>query len=777
MTINKNETILMPMLPLRGMIVFPHTVLPLLVGRKKSIIALNKSIELYDNKIFLVTQKNKEENDPSPENIYKVGTIANVIKVIDADEDETIKVIVEGVKRAHILNYTDKDDYYEVELEFNEDKSNDELKEKAYMVSLLTRFNRYAQFKDNISSEIIMSIKSVKQATKLVDILIANLDVLLEDKQHILEIFDIIERMDALLKLIQSEIEILKLGRKIDEGVKEKIAENRKRFVLNQKIKVIKEELGETKDYNDSLNKLRDQIINKHLPLDVEDRSLEEFNKLTFMNPSSPEANVIKNYLDWIIKLPWNDSSKERKDLKEATKILNKDHYGIEDVKERILEFLAVRILTDSAKGSILCFAGPPGVGKTSLVNSIAKATNREYIRLALGGIKDEAEIRGHRKTYIGAMPGNIIQSLKRVKTNNPVFLLDELDKLSVGMNGDPASALLEVLDPEQNSGFMDHYINLEFDLSKVFFIATANNLQNIPNVLRDRLEIISLSGYTYEEKYEIAKRYLVKKAQKANGLANYKIKITDGTLKSIIHLYTREAGVRSLEREISKIFRKIAKKILLNKLSQDELIRVTQTNLKDYLGIEKFSFETKEKEAIIGVVSGLAWTSVGGEILKIEVMVVPGKGKIEITGKLGEVMVESAKAALTYVRSKAKEFNLPDGFYEKNDIHIHVPEGAIPKDGPSAGITISTALLSAFTQRKVRNDIAMTGEITLRGFVSPIGGLKEKLLAAVRAGITTVIIPFDNKKDLAEISPLVLSKLEIIPVKNVKEVWDIAFS
>jgi ATP-dependent Lon protease len=540
-------------------------------------------------------------------------------------------------------------------------------------------------------------------------------------------------------------------------------------------MEIIKKELGSNADYGSEIVKLKQKLEEKDLPLEIREKAFDELNKLKFMSPMVAESTVIKNYLDWIIDIPWKESTEEINTLIEAEKILNEDHYGINDIKERILEFLAVRKLTSKSKGSILCFAGPPGVGKTSLARSIARATGKKYVKIALGGLKDEAEIRGHRKTYIGAMPGRIIQSLKKAKVNNPVFLLDEIDKIGTGVQGDPASALLEVLDPEQNTSFQDNYMGLDYDLSQVFFITTANNLQMIPAVLRDRLEIINLYGYTDEEKLEIAKRYLVKRAKEDNGLTSYKIKIEDSALKKIIRNYTKESGVRNLEREISKIFRKIAKKVLMEDLDKETMIKINNKNLSGYLGNVKFSYEKKETKSLIGVASGLAWTSVGGEILKIEVMVVPGKGKIQITGKLGDVMVESAKAALTYVRSQAENYNLPTDFYENNDIHIHVPEGAIPKDGPSAGITISTAILSAFIKKPVDSLVAMTGEITLRGFVSPIGGLKEKLLAAYRAGIKKVIIPSENEKDLEDIPDIVKNSLEIILAKQVQDVWDVA--
>ncbi len=771
---SKSRKLILPMVPLRDLIVFPYTILPLLVGRDKSVKAIKESLKNFENKVFLVAQKNEIDNNPSPENIYKVGIIAQIVKMIKTDNN-TIKIIVEGIERAKIIKYTKTDDYNEVEIEKIEMKSKDEITEKAYIRSLLNTFNEYAQFKDNIPSEIIMSVKSVSDPSKLIDILIANLDLRLKEKQNILEIFDIIERMDNLLKLIRSEIDILKLEKRINDGVKDKIEYTRKKMLLNEKMEVIKKELGNTDDFNDEILKIKNKLKEKELPEEVREKAFEELNKLKFMSPMVAESTVIKNYLDWIIAIPWAEATDEKNTLLEAEKILNEDHYGIEKIKERILEFLAVKKLTSKSRGSILCFAGPPGVGKTSLARSIARATGRKYVKIALGGLKDESEIRGHRKTYIGAMPGRIIQSLKKAKVNNPVFLLDEIDKIGSGAQGDPSSALLEVLDPEQNVEFQDNFIGLDYDLSNVFFITTANNLQMIPHVLRDRLEIINLSSYTDEEKLEIAKRYLVKRAKEDNGLKAYKIKIEDSVLKRIIRNYTKESGVRNLEREISKVFRKIAKKVLMDDLSKSKLIKVNTKNLTDYLGKTKFTYEKKEKTSLIGVASGLAWTSVGGEILKIEVMVIPGKGKIQITGKLGDVMVESAKAALTYVRSQAKKYGLAEDFYEKNDIHIHVPEGAIPKDGPSAGITISTALLSAFIKKPVDSYVAMTGEITLRGFVSPIGGLKEKLLAAYRAGIKKVIIPSENEKDLEEIPEIVKKSLEIIPVKQVNDVWKIA--
>ncbi|MBN2694231.1 endopeptidase La [bacterium] len=769
----------LPMVPLRDLIVFPHTILPLLVGRDKSIKAIKEAIDNYDQMIFLVTQKNENEQNPGPDDIYTVGTIAHIVKMIQSGSNAT-KVIVEGIERARIESYSYSenrgDDFFKVKLSKIElTKGTDDVKKQAYMRSLLSTFNEYAQFKDNIPSEIIMSIKSVTDYSKLIDIIIANIDIKLKSKQYILEIFDPLERMDALLKLIRSEIEILKLEKKISDGVRNRIEVNRKRMFLNEQMEVIKKELGSEDEYNAEITELKKKVKAKKMPKEAELKALDELKKMRYMPQMSSEVSVIRGYIEWLINIPWNESTKEISDLKQAEAILNEDHFGIHDVKERILEFLAVRTLTKNPKGSILCFAGPPGVGKTSLAKSIARATERKYVRMAFGGLKDESEIRGHRRTYVGAMPGGIIQSMKRAGTVNPVFLLDEIDKMGVGYQGDPSSALLEVLDPEQNSSFRDNYLGVDYDLSKTLFIATANDIQNIPYVLRDRLEIIHLSGYTAEEKFEIAKNYLIPKAKDGNGLNPYQVIFKDKSIFSIIHNYTNESGVRSLERIISKIFRKLARKILSNKIKEGSKITISEKDIAQYLGIPKYFHEEKEEISLVGVASGLAWTSVGGDILKIEVICVPGKGNIQITGKLGDVMVESAKAALTYVRYHASKYNLPDGFYEKNDIHIHVPDGAIPKDGPSAGITISTAILSALTNRAVRHDIAMTGEISLRGEVLPIGGLREKLMAAVRSGITTVIIPQKNQKELKEVPKNITSKLKIIPVKQVKEVWDIA--
>ncbi len=768
----------LPMVPLRDLIVFPHTILPLLVGRDKSIKAIKEGIDNYNQMIFLVTQKNENEQNPGPDDIYTVGTIAHIVKMIQSGTNAT-KVIVEGIERARIESYCEGngEGFFRVKLsKIEQTKGSDDVKKQAYMRSLLATFNEYAQFKDNIPSEIIMSVKSVHDYSKLIDIIIANIDVKLKSKQHILEIFDPLERMDALLKLIRSEIEILKLEKKISDGVRDRIEINRKRMFLNEQMEVIKKELGSEDEYNAEITELKKKVKAKKMPKEAESKALEELKKMRYMPQMSSEVSVIRGYIDWLISIPWTESTKEITDLKQAENTLNEEHFGIEDVKERILEFLAVRTLTKSQKGSILCFAGPPGVGKTSLAKSIARVTDRKYVRMAFGGLKDESEIRGHRRTYVGAMPGGIIQSMKRAGTINPVFLLDEIDKIGVGFQGDPSSALLEVLDPEQNSTFRDNFLSVDYDLSKVLFIATANDIQNIPHVLRDRLEIIYLSGYSEEEKFEIAKNYLIPKAKEGNGLGGFKILFKDKALITMVHNYTNESGVRSLERIISKIFRKIARKILSsNKIKEDDKVVISEKDISTYLGVPKYFHEEKEEFSLVGVASGLAWTPVGGDILKIEVICVPGKGNIQITGKLGEVMVESAKAALTYVRYYASKYNLPEGFYEKNDIHIHVPDGAIPKDGPSAGITISTAILSALTNRPVRHDIAMTGEISLRGEVLPIGGLREKLMAAIRSGITTVIIPQKNQKDLKEIPKNIVSKLTIIAVKQVKEVWDIA--
>lgn len=766
----------LPMVPLKGLIVFPHTILPLVIGRDKSVSAIKEAISSYNNKVFFVAQKNENEQEPKADDIFTVGTIANIIKIIQSNNN-TVKVVVEGIERAKIESHIvdENTNFYKVRLSKLETYFTDEIKQKAYNQSLFTVFDEYAQIKDNIPSEIIMSIKSITEHSRLIDIIIANLDVKLNQKQHILELSEPFERMESLLKLIQSEIEILKLGRKITDDVKTKIDEKQKKFYLNEQIEVIKKELGTTDDSQNELNELKKKIKAKKMPKDAENKAFDELKKLKYTMPMSAEATVIRNYLDWLLQIPWSESSKELINLKQAQNVLNEDHYGIEDVKERILEYLAVKSLTKSIKGSVLCLVGPPGVGKTSLAKSIARATKRAYVKLALGGVKDEAEIRGHRRTYIGAMPGGIIQSLKKAGINNPLFLLDEIDKITTSVYGDPSSAFLEVLDPEQNTSFHDHYLDLDYDLSNVFFVATANNLQNIPYVLRDRLEIITLSGYTTQEKFEIAKRYLIKKEINNNGLNHYNIIFDDEVIYAIINNYTSESGVRDLERQFAKILRKVAKKVLVNNIKKLTPIKIGKNNIEEYLGIQKYFYEQIEEKSLVGVASGLAWTNNGGDILKIEVMVVKGRGNIELTGKLGEVMRESAKAALTYVRGCALKYNLPEDFYENNDIHIHIPDGAIPKDGPSAGITISTALLSAFTKKPIKNDVAMTGEITLRGFVLPIGGLKEKLLAAKRSGIKKVIIPRKNINDLKEISNIILSKLEIIPIDTVEEAWHIA--
>lgn len=769
-----------PVLPLRDVVVYPHMAVPLFVGREKSVRALEAAMR-RDQKIFVVAQKTAVEEYPQIEDLYLVGTVVSILQLLKLP-DGTVKVLVEGLGRARITGFVSEQPFYEADLEVIHDRARVSAKDlEALLRSLLAEFEQYVKSNKKIPPEILSSLAAASDnPTRLVDTIAAHMTLKLEERQKILEESRLERRIELLLKGMEQEIDILQIEKQIRSRVKKQMEKNQREYFLNEQMKAIQKELGEiggeggvgAANPNDMLE---EKIHEAGMSQEGLEKATSELRKLRSMSPMSAEATVARNYIECLISLPWKKSTKIKHDLAKAEKILNQDHYGLEKVKERILEYLAVQQRTHSLKGPILCLVGPPGVGKTSLGASIARATGREYARIALGGVRDEAEIRGHRRTYIGSMPGKIIQKLTKVKVNNPLLLLDEIDKMAMDHRGDPASALLEVLDPEQNKAFSDHYLEIDYDLSPVLFIATANTM-DIPGPLLDRMEVIRIAGYTEDEKLNIAMRYLIPKHLEASGLKKSEIKIEESTVLELIHYYTREAGVRSLEREIAKICRKVVKEILLSQNKTKKVI-VTPANLENYVGVRRFHFGMADIDDQIGQVTGLAWTEVGGDLLKIEVAVLPGKGKILTTGQLGDVMQESIQAAMTVVRNHAKSFNVPEDFYEKRDIHVHVPEGATPKDGPSAGIAMCTALMSALTKIPIRKDVAMTGEITLRGEVLPIGGLKEKLLAAHRGGIKLVLIPEENVRDLKEIPETIKNSLDIRPVKWIKEVWELALT
>lgn len=758
----------LPLLALRGLTVFPNMVLYFDVGRYKSISAIEEAMEL-EQKIILVSQKDAKIDDPSIEDIYKVGTIA-LIKQILKLPGGTIRVLAEGIKRGRIIEYTQYEPYFKVKVEEESfDYSEEEiLKQEALMRSILDIFDAYIKLSNKVSPELIISVQDVDEPGNLADIIAANILVKTEDKQSILNELNPVKRLEKLYGMLSKEIQILEIENEINKKIKKQLDNMQKEYYLREQLKAIKEELGEYDSVVNEIDEYREKIEESNLSEEVYDRVTKELNRLSLMSPMSAEAGVIRNYIDCILELPWNEETKDNDDLKRAAKILDEDHYGLDDVKERIIEYLAVKQLTDDMRGPILCFVGPPGVGKTSIARSIARALDRKFVRMSLGGVRDEAEIRGHRRTYVGAIPGRIISGIREAGTKNPVFLLDEIDKMGSDFRGDPTSALLEVLDREQNFEYRAHYIDLPFDLSKVLFITTANTIDTIPKPLLDRIEVIRIAGYTEEEKLNIATKYLIPKQLKEHGLKERSILISDNTILHIIKYYTREAGVRNLEREIAKLCRKAARRIIETGQTS---VRISTNNLDKYLGIPRYQYNKIEKRAQIGVVTGLAWTAVGGEVLSVEAIAMPGVGKLNLTGKLGAVMKESANAGLSYIRSKAKEFGIDPHFYKNTDIHVHVPEGAIPKDGPSAGITMATAMLSALSQIPVKNNIAMTGEITLSGRVLPIGGLKEKALAAHRAGIERLIIPLENKKDIEEIPINIRKKLDILLVEHMDDV------
>ena len=757
-----------PLVPLRDIIVFPNMVVPLFVGREKSIKALEYAMG-KDKMLLLSAQKNANIDNPSENDIYRVGTLSTIVQLLKLP-DGTIKLLVEGKKRGVITKYIPSKEFFLVEVEEISDIQENTVEIEALMRSVNSVFETFAKLNPRVPPEMIMSVASITDPHRLVDTISVHLNLRIEEKQKLLEIRKPKDRLEKLYSHLQSEIGILQVEKKIRSRVKKQMEKTQKEYYLNEQMRAIQKELGQKDEFSTEMKELEMRIKRKRMSAEAKKKVLNEFKKLKMMPAMSAEASVIRNYIDWLLSLPWYHVTKDKLNIDEAEKILEEDHYGLKKPKQRILEYLAVQGLVKRMKGPILCFVGPPGVGKTSLGRSIARATNRNFIRLSLGGVRDEAEIRGHRRTYVGALPGKIIQSIKKAGSNNPVFLLDEVDKMSTDFRGDPSAALLEVLDPEQNNTFNDHYLDVDYDLSQVMFITTANNLYAIPPALRDRMEIIHLPGYTEWEKLAIAKQFLVKKQREANGLTEKNISFSDNAIRRIIREYTREAGVRNLEREIASICRKVAKEVIKN--GPETHIKITQTNIPKYLGVPKYRYGKTEEEDKIGIANGLAWTETGGDLLVIEVVVLPGKGKLIVTGKLGEVMQESAQAALSYVRSKSEILNIDKDLFQDTDIHIHVPEGAIPKDGPSAGITMATAIASALTKYPVKSSIAMTGEITLRGRVLPVGGLKEKILAAHRAGIKAVIMPDENLKDLKEDVPKkVLDSIEIIPVNHMDEV------
>jgi len=766
MTIEK-----LPLLPLRDVVVYPHMVIPLFVGRDKSIKALEAAMD-GGKKILLVAQKNAATDEPAEIDIYSVGTVATVLQLLKLP-DGTVKVLVEGLFRAEVTDYDQVTDYYQADASPLEIESLNDREELVMIKAVSAQFDQFVQMSKKVPSEVLASIEEIDEAGRLADTISAHLSLKLDEKQVILEMVSERERLEHIMALIESEVDLLDVEKRIRGRVKKQMEKSQREYYLNEQMKAIQKELGDMDDVPNELEEIQNKINDSGMPKEAKEKSEAELNKLKMMSPMSAEASVVRGYLDWMIGVPWKSKSKVRSNIQLAEDILNEDHYGLDEVKERILEYLAVQKRVKKSTGNILCLVGPPGVGKTSLGRSIAKATGRKYIRMALGGVRDEAEIRGHRRTYIGSMPGKLVQKISKVGVKNPLFLLDEIDKMGMDHRGDPASALLEVLDPEQNTTFSDHYLEVDFDLSEVMFICTANSM-NIPAPLLDRMEIIRLPGYTEDEKLNICDRYLLPKQMKNNGVKESELELPQESIRQVVRHYTKEAGVRGLEREMGKLCRKVVKQNIMDK-SADLNPEVLPDMIEEYLGVQKFHYGLAEEENQVGQVTGLAWTSVGGEILTIEAIILPGKGRIVKTGSLGDVMQESIQAALTVVKSRSSGFGLPTDFFEKHDLHIHVPEGATPKDGPSAGVGMVTALMSVITNTEIRSDIAMTGEITLRGKVLPIGGLKEKLLAAHRGGIKTVLIPHENERDLKEIPDNIKQELEIIPVKWVDEVIEAA--
>ncbi len=763
-----------PLLPLRDVVVYPNMVVPLFVGRPKSIVSLEKSMNEHNKKILLVTQKSSEIDDPDPENLYEVGSIATILQLLKLP-DGTMKVLVEGESRAKIINISDTDKHLVADYSLIDETLNlNQTQSDAISRTLEDTFSQYVKLNKKVPPEVLSSVAGIDDISKLADSIAAHMTLKLNEKQKVLELSNIKERSEFLISSMGNELDVLQVEKKIRGRVKQQMEKSQREYYLNEQMKAIQKELGEIGEEGSDLDSLLNKIESLGLPADANEKVMSEYNKLKMMSPMSAEATVVRNYIDTVIGLPWNKEAKVNSDISHANKILEDDHYGLEKVKERILEYLAVTKRVKKLKGPILCLVGPPGVGKTSLGMSIARATNRKFLKMSLGGVRDEAEIRGHRRTYIGSMPGKVIQNLAKAKERNPLFLLDEIDKMAMDFRGDPSSALLEVLDPEQNNSFSDHYLEIDFDLSDIMFIATANSVENIPLPLLDRMEVIRLPGYTEDEKVNIAKKYLMTKQFKQNGLESKEISINIASVKEIIRYYTREAGVRGLDRAISKICRKVVKNIIIKRTKTTKKIKVIPQNLEEYLGIKKYNFGIVDNKDQIGQVNGLAWTSVGGELLRIECALMAGKGKFIQTGQLGDVMQESIKAAITVVRTRSKSLDISCDFHDTKDLHIHVPEGATPKDGPSAGISMALAVASTLSGTPVRADVAMTGEITLRGEVLEIGGLKEKLLAAMRGGIKEVIIPKDNEKDLKEMPQNILKALKIHPVKFVDEVFAI---
>jgi ATP-dependent Lon protease len=764
------ETVTLPVLPLRDIVVFPHMIVPLFVGRDKSVRALEEVMK-DDKQILLASQRDATLDDPEASQIYTMGVVANVLQLLKLP-DGTVKVLVEGQRRARVTSLTEPDGYFEAVAEIVEDELGDPDSVKALARSIAAEFEKYVKLNKNVPDEALGSLQDVDEPARMADVVAGHLGVKIADKQSLLEAGSIEKRLEMIYGMMQSEISVLKVEKKIKTRVKGQMEKTQREYYLNEQMKAIQRELGDSEDGRDDASEYEDKIEATKLSKEAREKALAELKKLRSMSPMSAEATVVRNYLDWMLSIPWGKRTRVKKDLGAAEKILNDDHYGLEKVKERIIEYLAVQQRSSKLKGPILCLVGPPGVGKTSLGKSVAKATGRDFIRISLGGVRDEAEIRGHRRTYIGSMPGKIIQSMKKAKSINPLILLDEIDKMGQDFRGDPASAMLEVLDPEQNSTFSDHYLEVEYDLSNVMFITTANTY-NMPRPLMDRMEIITLSGYTEDEKVEIAKRHLLPKQEKGHGLKKGEFAVEDDALLTIVRRYTREAGVRNLERELAKLCRKAVTQIVKGA----KTVVITEKSLDELLGAPRFRFGLAEEKDVVGVTTGLAWTEVGGDLLSIEALKLPGKGRMKTTGKLGDVMKESIDAASSYVRSKAVQFGVKPPEFEKIDIHVHVPEGATPKDGPSAGVAMVTSIVSVLTDIPVRRDVAMTGEVTLRGNVLPIGGLKEKLLAALRGGVKTVLIPKENVKDLRDIPDNVKDGLEIIPAESVAEVLKVALT
>ena len=754
-----------PVLPLRDIVVFPGMIVPLFVGREKSVKALEEVMK-DDKQILLIAQKNASQDDPGPDDIYTIGTLGTVLQLLKLPDD-TVKVLVEGGRRVKITGYNDRPDFFEARAVHMEEAPDDGAELQAAARTVVSEFENYVKLNKKVPPEVVVSINKIEEPAKLADTISAHLALKVAEKQQLLELDSVSKRLERILGLMEGEIGVLQVEKKIRNRVKRQMEKTQREYYLNEQMKAIQKELGETEDGRDEVSELEKRIKKTRLSKEAREKANAELKKLRTMSPMSAEATVVRNYLDWLLSIPWRKPTKIIKDLKYAEEILNADHHGLEKVKERILEYLAVQQRVDKMKGPILCLVGPPGVGKTSLGKSIAKATGRNFVRMSLGGVRDEAEIRGHRRTYIGSLPGKVIQSMKKAKSSNPLFLLDEIDKLGADFRGDPSSALLEVLDPEQNASFNDHYLEIDYDLSNVMFITTANSLR-MAQPLLDRMEIIRLAGYTEDEKVAITRKHLIPKQIEANGLKESEIEIHDDAVRDLVRYYTREAGVRNLEREIANLARKATKEILMKGTTK---VKIGRKNLEKYAGVRRFRFGEAELEDLVGITTGLAWTEVGGELLQIEAVLVPGRGRMSVTGKLGDVMQESVQAANAYVRSRAHVFGIKSSIFEKRDIHIHVPEGATPKDGPSAGVAMVTSIVSALTGIAVRKEVAMTGEISLRGRVMPIGGLKEKLLSALRGGLKTVLIPKENERDLPEIPDNVKKGLEIVPVSTVDEV------